>query len=75
MQVECFYSKGFIQKEEGFRSLMNSLRTDDNIKADKKTRAATFLLVRGLKDKTYTVCQQAVEALSYLTGPFANKHK
>ncbi|KAF0293528.1 Centrosomal protein [Amphibalanus amphitrite] len=72
--VESFYSKSFIQKEEGFRNLMNSLRTEDDIRADKKTRAATFLLVRGLKDKMYTVCQQAVEALAYLTGPFANKH-
>ncbi|XP_037084809.1 uncharacterized protein LOC119105450 [Pollicipes pollicipes] len=74
--VEHFYAKSFLQKEEGFRDLMNDLKSgDESVKADKKTRAATFLLMRGLKDKMYTVSQQAVEALAYLTGPYASRHK
>ncbi|XP_050305639.1 centrosomal protein of 104 kDa isoform X2 [Anthonomus grandis grandis] len=64
--VEKFYSKHYLDKEEGLNKLKEELISYDNTKmhtANKTARAAVFLLHRALRDKVFTVYNLANEVI------------
>lgn len=74
--VEQIYNKNFEVKERALRSLLESLRTDDrSVKAERKTRACTFLLKRTIKDKVHSTFLLSCEVFVFLIGPYATIHR
>lgn len=64
--VENFYSKHYLDKEEGLNRLKEELITYDNTRmhtANKTARAAIFLLHRALRDKVFSVYSLANEVI------------
>ncbi|KAF5298712.1 hypothetical protein FQA39_LY11722 [Lamprigera yunnana] len=64
--VEKFYSKQYLDKEEGLHRLKEELFSYDNSKmhtANKTGRAAIFLLHRALRDKVFSVYSLANEVI------------
>lgn len=64
--VEKFYSKHYLDKEEGLERLKEELITYDNTRmhtANKTARAAIFLLHRALRDKVFSVYSLANEVI------------
>lgn len=64
--VEKFYSKQFLDKEEGLNMLKEELISYNNTRmhtANKTGRAAVFLLHRALRDKVFSVYSLANEVI------------
>lgn len=64
--VEKFYSKHYLDKEEGLNRLKEELITYNNTRmhtANKTARAAIFLLHRTLRDKVFSVYNLANEVI------------
>lgn len=64
--VEKFYSKQYLDKEEGLNMLKEELFTYNNTRmhtANKTGRAAIFLLHRALRDKVFSVYNLANEVI------------
>ncbi|XP_025832846.1 centrosomal protein of 104 kDa [Agrilus planipennis] len=64
--VENFYSKQYLDKEEGLNRLKEELLAYDHTKmhtANKTARAAIFLLHRALRDKVFTIYNLANEVI------------
>lgn len=64
--VEKFYSKHYLDKEEGLNRLREELLSYDNTRmhtANKTGRAAIFLLHRALRDKVFSVYNLANEVI------------
>ncbi|XP_022908235.1 centrosomal protein of 104 kDa [Onthophagus taurus] len=64
--VEKFYSKHYLDKEEGLNRLKEELLSYDNSRmhtANKTGRAAIFLLHRSLRDKVFSVYSLANEVI------------
>lgn len=69
-QVEKFYSKNYLDKEEGLARLRAELTSPSNgstkTSPNKTARAAALLLQRSLRDKVFSVYSQANEVLKTL---------
>lgn len=64
--VEKFYSKQYLDKEDGLNRLKDDLLSYDNTRmhtANKTARAAIFLLHRSLRDKVFSVYSLANEVI------------
>lgn len=64
--VEKFYSKQYLDKEDGLNRLKDDLLSYDNTRmhtANKTARAAVFLLHRSLRDKVFSVYSLANEVI------------
>lgn len=64
--VEKFYSKHYLDKEEGLNRLKEDLSGYDNTRmhtANKTGRGAVFLLHRALRDKVFSVYSLANEVI------------
>lgn len=73
-QVEKFYSKNYLDKEEGLARLRAELTTPSNgstkTSPNKTARAAALLLQRALRDKVFSVYSQANEGVRVLFQQF-----
>ncbi|XP_063542566.1 centrosomal protein of 104 kDa [Cydia strobilella] len=72
--VEKFYSKNYLDKEEGLARLRAELTSPSNgstkTSPNKTARAAALLLQRALRDKVFSVYSQANEVLKTLFQEF-----
>ncbi|XP_049879827.1 centrosomal protein of 104 kDa [Pectinophora gossypiella] len=72
--VEKFYSKNYLDKEEGLARLRAELTTPSNgsskTSPNKTARAAALLLQRALRDKVFSVYSQANEGVRVLFQQF-----
>lgn len=73
-QVEKFYSKNYLDKEEGLARLRSELTCPSNgsskTSPNKTARAAALLLQRALRDKVFSVYSQANEVVRTLFQEF-----
>lgn len=73
-QVEKFFSKNYLDKEEGLARLRAELTSPSNgstkTSPNKTARAAATLLQRALRDKVFSVYSQANEVVRVLFKEF-----
>lgn len=73
-QVEKFFSKNYLDKEEGLSHLRSELTCPSNgsskTSPNKTARAAAVLLQRALRDKVFSVYSLANEVLKALFQEF-----
>jgi centrosomal protein CEP104 len=73
-QVEKFYSKNFLDKEEGLARLRAELTSPSNgsskTSPNKTARAAAVLLQRTIRDKVFSVYSQTNEVVRVLFKEF-----
>ncbi|CAH1776232.1 unnamed protein product [Owenia fusiformis] len=71
--VSKLYMKAFVPKEEGFKELLSQV-TSSSGDATQTLRAATYLVIRGLKDNVYGIFKAALKVLEYLMNDFVKDH-